>query len=168
MPFYGIQSTYISEIRGMCCLPGISVMEEQPFCQSQRSLLHSRFMKDGSQRKHVCSQICMLFSCECTGKHHAVLPCCSLASFPKIGMIIAHSGDNTDNACRDWSRQVSCGAQRLQLQGSLLCPCPGHLAVHSPTALVSLPNPDDTLRVPHIALPVFWTLAELWVSAEQG
>lgn len=124
MPFSGIQSTYRSEIRGMWCLPGISVMEEQPFCQSQRSLLHSRFMKDGSQRKHVCSQICVLFSCGCTGKHHAVLPCCRLASFPKTATIIAHSGDNTDSACRDWSRQVSCGAQRLQSQGSLLCLCP--------------------------------------------
>lgn len=124
MPFYGIQSTYRSEIRRMWCLPGISIMEERPFCQSQRSLLHSRFMKDGSQRKDVCSQICMLFSCECTGKHHAVLPCCSLASFPKTGMIIAHSGENTDNACRDRSWQVSRGAQRLQSQSSFPCPCP--------------------------------------------
>lgn len=124
MLFYGIQSTYRSEIRGTWCLPGISVMEEQPFCQSQRSLLHSRFMKDGSQHKHVCSQICVLFSCECTGKHHAVLPCCSLASFPKTGTVIAHSGDNTDNACSDWSRQGSCGAQRLQSQGSLFAPAP--------------------------------------------
>lgn len=124
MPFYGIQSTYRSEIRGMWCLPGISVMEERPFCQSQRSLLHSRFMKDGSQHKHVCSQICVLFICECTGKHHAVLPCCNLASFPKTGTIIAHSGENTDNAYRDWSWQVSRGAQRLQSQSSCPCPCP--------------------------------------------
>lgn len=124
MPFYGIKSTYRNEIRGIWCLPGISVMEEQPFCQSQRSLLHSRFMKDGSQHKHVCSQICMLFSCECAGKHHAVLPCCSLASFPKIGTIIAHSGDSTDSACRDQSRQVSCGAERFGHRAPCSAPAP--------------------------------------------
>lgn len=48
-------------------------------------------------------------------------------------------------------------------------PCSGHTAVHAHTAQVSLPSPDVTLkRVLHMALPVFWNLVEVWVSAEQS
>lgn len=141
MPFYGIQSTCRAEIREIWCLPGISVMEKQPFCQSQRSLLHSRLMKDGSQHKHVCQQIRVSFSCECTGKHRAVIPCCSLAPFPKTCTFRAHPGENTDNARTDLMLCSSPKAQRLWSQCSLLCPCSGH-AVYIHTAQVSLLRPD--------------------------
>lgn len=76
-------------------------MQEQPFHQSERSLLYSRFVEDGSRRKDICQQIRVLFGCECTGKHHAVIPHGSLAPSPNARMFRAHSGENTDNARRD-------------------------------------------------------------------
>lgn len=64
-----------------------------------------------------------------------------------------------------WGSEASV-AELLPLP--LPLPGPGHVAVHSLTALMSLPSPDYTLIDPHIALPVIWTLVELWASAEQG
>lgn len=116
---------------------GIVSCRNSPFCQPQRSLLHSRFIERWKAvQTRLLAQLRVLLSCGCAGKCHAVIACCRLAPAPSTCMCKAHPGGCADGACRD--------TDVPEAQGASLSSHAGRTWLCSPT-LVSLPSHSVTL-----------------------